>query len=338
MVNGTIQPPDVSSVPGTGIYVNTNIVAMPLTPEPFEVWHVSCSVYNGYAKVRNFPSLAGEFIRTFPAGTNLYVYESRVDSTGRIWKRVTEYESSIFSTYLQTLWVAQTGNGSTDTILQMGIATPCAQLTPIPGVAITPEPTSTALKPILAPHTNCVRTYCPLIASSSDHDVVTFVLGCESGNDLPEAIDIAYDIRNRIKSGYYAGTARQVVSQSGQFQPYRDGCDNSTFDPNIGLLADRLISDPNNLPILSFGQLGFASPSLDKVRGNGLYFIGIAANSSPAPQPSDVIALIKAQNPLCKIPQPDVYIGYSPFGVNLPGNTTVHLSDDPQCDPPTPTP
>jgi hypothetical protein len=309
------------------------------TAEPFEVWHVSCNVNGGVARARNFPSFGGQFIRMYPAGTTLFVFESRVGADGTTWKRVTGYEQASYSGYSHTLWIAQNYQGI---ILEQGQASACSQLTPVSNNSITPQPTATQVYISVPVCADLQPGYnCPITSSSTDVEVVTFVLACESGNDILEAIDIAFAIRNRMKSGLFTGTARQVVSagslQSGvytyQFQPYGQGCP-APISPltSIGSLAELLVTQANNLP--NNNLPGFSpgiGSTLAGMRWYSLYFVGIAINPATTTMtPSTVINLMIQQIPSCS-PQQPAYIGYSPFGANLPSYTTVHFSDDPGC-------
>jgi hypothetical protein len=263
----------------------------------------------------------------------LYVFELRPDRDSVEWARITNYE-----TYegRETLWIRTADSAGTALIVQ-GTPTSCNQATPIPATAITPYPTATdtfASYPINLPGCDTANgNDCPLATpvSHSDEDIVAFVLACESGNnpnELPDVRNNAYVIRNRMNSGLYRGSAVDVVSQQGQYQCYSEGA-----RPGNDLLSlDSIDSDIRDVAWRLVNNIALEEPTDLRIRWYGLYTLGIASSADNRNNfgQSEIVSIVTTQLPQCTVPEPGVYVSFSPFDVaNDDFFTTVVFSDSP---------
>ena len=311
-----VPPPVVCSVP----------TATPTTtPEPFAVYHVKCGLTPD-ARARTFPTLHGQVVRTFPPGTTLFVFETRLTANNAnedswSWSRITSYGEYNGL----TLWTASSN-------LDVGVSQSCAQNTPIPATAITPFPTPTRTFPIVPPGCATGRL-CPHTSpNAAAADILAFVLACEAGNDTEDATALAHLIRNRANSGTYADDVYNVIRQSGQWQCYMEGATEtsglitfSNIPEPIKAIAQQLL---NNQPL----PTAFAQP----IQQLGLYTYGAGPYPlAPTPTPSTytVIANLSQDNQgPCKLDVTkltNIYLAHTPLGTRA--YTTIYFADDHKC-------
>ncbi len=306
-----LPPPVVCAVP----------TATPTTtPEPFAVYHVKCGLTPD-ARARTFPTLHGQVVRTFPPGTTLFVFETRLNANEDSGSRITGYGEYNGL----TLWTASSN-------LDVGVFQSCAQNTPIPATAITPFPTPTRTFPIVAPGCAAGRL-CPHTSpNAAAADILAFVLACEAGNDTEDAAALAHLIRNRANSGTYADDVYNVIRQSGQRQCYMEGAPASTNlvtfsnipDP-IKAVAGQLL---NNQPL----PAAFAQP----IQQLGLFTYGAGPYPlAPIPTPSTdtvIYNLSRLYGGPCDLsPEQltNIYLAHTPLGIRA--YTTIYFADDHKC-------
>ncbi len=319
------------------------------TPTPTQTalpttWHVVCNVSGGVANARNFPSaifvgatptpqIDGQVLMTVPFGTLLTVYQIRKDSNGVNWVRITD-----FGAYNgETLWIREFDASGVVPIVAQGNPTNCSAR-PF-NLAATPRPTVAGTFPTVPPGCN-TGNLCPLLTTPpseiSDEEAVAWILACEAGNNASaeaeaDALGIAHVIRNRMRSLLYEGTAREVISQQGQFDCWSQGAPsnsglatvNSVADPDITEFARRLVQ----------GQPPLPDPFNNGIRWYGLYTYGLfndASNRDNIRQtPTAVIATLSA---ICTPPGGigNIYIDLAVFG-STRVNATAFFSSFPDC-------
>jgi hypothetical protein len=318
-------------------------------PRSFTVYHVPCSQIT--VNARNFASFDGQWIRSYPGGTILYGYavpprytitpnapNAYYDDAGTPWVRITGHEAYPIDNTLFIRSVDSDGNP----LITIGTPTgPCLGLTPVPFV--TPQPTATVSVGVVPP--GCQGdNYCPLVNETpSVEDIVAFVLACEAGSDdfnspifevdFVDAVNIAYVIRNRMKSGLFRGSALEVVQQAGQFDCYLYGTEQSNLatlsaiPATIRELARQLIQ----------GQPLTAQPTSLNIRWYGLYTVGIGSDAAGRQNFTETEILNLVTTQMQCTPEEGLLVSFAPFKRLEEGDlqvfdyTTVYFSDDPSC-------
>lgn len=308
------------------------------TPAPIGVYHVSCALANP-ANVRNFPAgqtlptpqIDGRVIFTLPPGTVVDVYELRPARDGIDWARISHYEDI---NGRDTLWIRTKQPDNTTDILLPGTPTVCATATPnfTQSTLIPPTPSY----PIGTPGCLAGRD-CPHTSSTiTDVDLVSFILACEAGAGIPnppaeaisDAVANAHVIYNRMDSGLYAGTAREVVTQLNQWQPYNEGCESSLGleAQNLSQIAPAIRQAATNL----VNRLEPAAPFNPSIDHLALYTFGVPnPNHTAAPPPIETLLA-----PFCPGGASQalrVYLAIASFGNGARPNASVFFSDSPGC-------
>jgi hypothetical protein len=315
------------------------------SPSP-STYHVNCSL-TVPANARNFPAgtlatlvvsqtpvnqLDGRVIYTLPQGTTLSVFETRPAQDGINWGRITDWEAI---NGRDTLWVRmKQGNNTSIDILVAGNPSACPSLTPNFLSQPTVTPGTTTPFPIAQPGCEPGRDCPHTNPNISDIDLVSFILACEAGaaagnpaiGSLEDAIANAHVVFNRMDSGIYRGSARQVVSQSGQWDPYRFGCNSSLglsnpaqIDPAIRTAAQNLVNGIE--PVMPF------DPMIDYI---GLYTFGVP-NPLHTASPPPVQTMLAPYCPGTIAQAMRVYINIASFGNGARPNASVFFSDSPGC-------
>jgi len=300
----------------------TPTVTITTSPEPFTIWHVRCGLPVN-ANARTFPSSAGWAIYGVSPGTTIYVFEQRKDANGSDWARITQYDG--YNGHTLWLNVAAT--------LDQGVAASCTSLTPVPPTAAVPQATPTVTFPIVPP--GCLNGYtCPLVTNltATPEDIIAFVLTCEAGNDLRDALSIAWVVFNRANSGQFHGTPFDVVRQQGAFDCYLVGA-----TPGSGISGQLNAIDP---VIRAYAQILLNGQSLprqntEQVARLGIFTYGytLAPSVTLTPNPASMLSNLSTANggPCSLSPTALgwIYVAANPFGGRR--STTVYFSDGPRC-------
>ncbi|MDX2139838.1 MAG: hypothetical protein SF123_17265, partial [Chloroflexota bacterium] len=316
-----------------------------LAPLPaLGTYHVECTLSTP-ANARNYPAgqttptlqIDGRVIMTFPQGTVLDVLEWRLARDNIYWARVTNWEFN----GRDTLWIRMKQPNNVTNILVQGSPTTCAASTPNFGQPTVAPPTTAT--PGYTPYITAVPT-CGPGAVNCDHvthfnnvaqvDLVAWVIACEGfasgitplAGAVEDAIANAHVVYNRMDSGLYWGTAYQVVTQSGQWQPYGQGC---SLNPAINELRIRAAAtavvngqEPQALPPEFLGGL--------LVDYLALYTYGFARPTNvPAPTEPSPQALIASGCATTATQALQVHVATAPFLARP--NASVFFSDSPGC-------
>jgi hypothetical protein len=305
------------------------------TPIP-QTFHVNCSL--GFANVRNFPAgqtiptpqIDGRVVYVLSPGTVVNVYEFRPARDGILWARITNYEWNT----RDTLWIRTKQPDNVTDILVAGNPS-CSASTPN-----FTQPTTTPLPPSYPAGTpGCAPgNSCPHISPTiSDIDLVSFILACEAGapvsnpslESIDDAIANAHVVYNRMDSGLYRGTARQVVSQSGQWQPFSEGCNASLGLSNPAQIAQQIRLAAQDLVngVEPRASLGLFNASIDYL---GLYTFGVP-NPNHTATPPAVATMLAPYCPGGTTTAMSVYVDIASFGGGVRANASVFFSDSPGC-------
>jgi hypothetical protein len=265
------------------------------------------------------------------------------DKSATPFIRITGFEAYPTENTLSIRTVDDSGNS----LILLGTPNPvnCAAITPNPNVTAqptaTPNRTTVPVAPSCGTNEQNQPNECPLVNNPNltDEDIVAFTLACEAGLDFEDSVNIAYVIRNRMKSGLYRGTARYTVSLIDQFDCYLVGARKGTgldtladIPQNFRVLARMLI---NLLPI------PYQPATQQDIRWYGLYTIGVGSTAINRDQFTDqqMIDLASFQRGCTNgLFSPRIFVGYEKFAPVPPNQdpvlfdfTTVIFSDALGC-------